>query len=70
VTSATYAKTTEKVTAKTPEIEIIAKYHHVLICMRGMGAHVKKTVRMRNNFRPHTSDNAPINGALKNDRKP
>ena len=70
VTSATYANTTEKVTAKTPEIEIIAKYHQVLICMRGIGAQVKKTVRIRNNFRPHTSDKAPINGALRKDKKP
>ena len=70
VTSATYANTTEKVTAKTPDIEIMAKYHQVFICMSGMGAHVKNTVKIKNNFLPHTSDNAPINGALKKDRSP
>lgn len=70
MTSATYANTTEKVTAKTPDIEIIAKYHHVLICINGMGAQVKKTVKMRNSFLPHTSDKAPINGALRNDKRP
>lgn len=31
---------------------------------------VKNTVNNRNNFRPQTSDNAPISGALKNDNIP
>lgn len=70
VTSATYANTTEKVTAKTPLIEIMAKNHHELMVMSGIGAHVKNTVIRRKNFRPHTSDSAPINGALRNDRMP
>lgn len=70
MTSATYANTTENVTAKTPDIEIIAKYHHVLSCIKGMGAQVKNTVNIRNNFLPHTSDKAPINGALRKDKRP
>lgn len=70
MTSATYANTTENVTAKTPEIEIIAKYHQVLSCMSGIGAQVKKTVRRRNSLRPQTSERAPIRGADKNERSP
>ena len=38
--------------------------------MSGMGAHVKKTVSSRKDFRPHTSDSAPIRGALRNDNSP
>ena len=37
---------------------------------RGMGAQVKVTVRKRKGFRPNTSDNAPIIGALRNDSIP
>jgi hypothetical protein len=44
--------------------------HHVLIVMRGMGAQVKKTVIRRKNLRPHTSDSAPISGALRKDSSP
>lgn len=70
VTSATYAKTTENVTANTPLIEIIAKNHHVFIVISGIGAHVKNTVISRKNFLPQTSDRAPISGALRNERMP
>lgn len=44
--------------------------HHVFIVISGIGKHVKKTVISKKNFRPHTSDKAPINGALRNDRMP
>lgn len=44
--------------------------YHVLIVINGIGAHVKNTVIKRKNLRPHTSDSAPINGALRNDRIP
>lgn len=70
VTSATYANTTENVTAKTPLIEIIAKNHHVFIVISGMGAQVKNTVISRKNFRPHISERAPIRGALRNENIP
>jgi len=42
-----------------PEIEIMAKYHQLLIFIKGMGAHVKKTVIKRKNFLPQISDSAP-----------
>lgn len=48
----------------------ILSTNHVLMVINGIGAHVKNTVIRRKNFRPHTSDSAPINGALKNDRIP
>lgn len=35
-----------------------------------MGAHVKNTVTSRKNLRPHTSDSAPMSGALRKDRMP
>lgn len=70
VTSATYANTTEKVQAKTPLIEIIAKNHHVFMLISGIGAQVKATVISKKNFRPHTSDKAPINGAERKDKIP
>lgn len=35
-----------------------------------MGTHVKKTVMRRKNFRPHTSDRAPISGAERKERMP
>lgn len=38
--------------------------------MRGIGAQVKNTVINKKNFRPHKSDKAPINGALRNDKMP
>lgn len=44
--------------------------NHGLIFMRGMGAHVKNTVSSKKDFRPHTSDKAPINGALRKDSRP
>jgi len=44
--------------------------YHGLIFMRGMGAQVKNTVSSRKDFRPHTSDRAPINGALRKDSRP
>lgn len=44
--------------------------HHGLIFMRGMGAHVKKTVSSKKDLRPQTSDSAPIRGALRNDNRP
>ena len=49
---------------------IIAKYHIVLIRMRGMGRQVKKTVMRRKTLRPHISDRAPMRGALRNERMP
>merc|ERR1719460_2040813 len=70
VTSETYANTTLKVTANTPEIDSMAKYHQWLIFMRGMGAQVKKTVTRRKNFLPQISLRAPIRGADKKDRSP
>lgn len=36
----------------------------------GMGRQVKNTVTSRKDLRPQTSDKAPINGALRNARKP
>jgi hypothetical protein len=36
----------------------------------GIGAHVKETVSRRKGFLPHTSDKAPISGALRNDKIP
>lgn len=44
--------------------------HHGLIFISGMGAHVKKTVSSKKDLRPQTSDNAPISGALRNDKMP
>lgn len=44
--------------------------YHGLIFISGMGAHVKKTVSSKKDFRPHTSDSAPISGALRNDNRP
>jgi hypothetical protein len=51
-------------------MEIMAKNHHVLILIRGIGAHVKATVISRKNFRPHTSESAPISGAERKDKIP
>lgn len=42
----------------------------MLIRMRGMGAQVKVTVSKRNGLRPHTSDSAPMSGALRKDNIP
>ena len=44
--------------------------YHGLNLSIGMGRHVKNTVSSRNDFLPQTSDNAPIRGALRNDRRP
>lgn len=44
--------------------------HQGLIRMRGIGAQVKNTVKRRKDFRPQTSDNAPMRGALRNDNIP
>lgn len=44
--------------------------YHELIDINGIGTHVKNTVIRRKNFLPHTSDNAPISGALRKDRMP
>ena len=35
-----------------------------------MGIHVKKTVTRRKDLRPHTSERAPIKGALRKDKRP
>lgn len=70
VTSAAYAKTTENVTANTPLIDIVAKNHHVFMLINGIGRQVINTVINKKNFRPQISDNAPINGADRNERKP
>ena len=51
-------------------MDIMAKYHHVLMWINGIGAQVKNTVTSKKNFRPHTSDKAPTSGALKNDNNP
>ena len=53
-----------------PEMEIMAKYHHGLIFMKGMGAQVKKTVTSRKNLRPQMSERAPTRGAERKERKP
>ena len=53
--------------------EAVIDYNATYIALtrrRGMGAQVKNTVTRRNDFRPHTSDRAPINGAERNDRMP
>jgi len=63
----------KKVSIMSTEYEqftIHSTTHHVLIVIRGMGAQVKNTVIRRKNLRPHTSDSAPINGALRNDNRP
>lgn len=41
-----------------------------MIDIRGIGAQVKNTVISRKNFLPHTSDSAPISGALRKDSMP
>ena len=48
----------------------VKKTYQGLNFSRGMGKQVKKTVSRRNDFRPQTSDSAPINGADKNDKIP
>ena len=53
-----------------PRLALGVHAHHGLIFMSGIGAHVKKTVSRRKDFRPHTSDSAPIRGALRNDSRP
>lgn len=44
--------------------------NHGLIFISGIGAQVKNTVSSKKDFRPQTSDRAPINGALRKDNKP
>lgn len=51
-------------------VEGLFPTHHELIDISGMGTQVKKTVMRRKNFRPHTSDKAPISGALRKERMP
>merc|ERR1739838_31443 len=70
VMSATYANMMERVTAKEPDSEIIAKKLHGLTIISGIGAHVKNTESSRKVLRPQTSESAPRMGALRNDRKP
>jgi hypothetical protein len=48
----------------------LAQTNHGLNFISGIGAQVNVTVNKRNGFRPHTSDNAPINGAARNDSIP
>ena len=46
-------------------------YTHIgLSFMSGIGAQVNETVSNRNGLRPHTSDRAPIRGALRKDNIP
>ena len=45
-------------------------FYHGLTFSSGIGTQVKKTVNKRKDFRPQTSDRAPINGADINDRNP
>lgn len=44
--------------------------YHGLIFIKGIGAHVKNTVSSKKDFRPQTSERAPIRGALRKDNKP
>lgn len=44
--------------------------YHGLSLISGMGAQVKNTVTNRKDRLPHTSDKAPIRGALMKDRRP
>lgn len=44
--------------------------NHGLIFISGIGAQVKNTVSSKKDFLPHTSDRAPMSGALRNDSKP
>ena len=53
-----------------PEIEIMAKYHQLLIFIRGIGAQVKNTVMRRKNFLPQISERAPIRGAERKESSP
>lgn len=50
--------------------EHIYDTYHEFIDISGMGAQVKNTVMSRKNFLPHTSDKAPIRGALRKDKIP
>ncbi len=52
------------------EIKVYKSSYQWLIDIKGIGAHVKNTVTSRKNLRPHTSDNAPIRGALRKDNIP
>lgn len=44
--------------------------HHGLILISGIGKQVKKTVPRRKGFLPHTSDRAPMSGALRKESRP
>lgn len=44
--------------------------HHGLILISGIGKQVKKTVPRRKGFLPHTSDSAPMSGALRKESRP
>lgn len=44
--------------------------HHGLMAIRGIGKQVKKTVPSRKGFLPHTSDRAPMSGALRKESRP
>lgn len=44
--------------------------HHGLTVSRGIGKQVKKTVPRRKGFLPHTSDRAPMSGALRKESRP
>lgn len=50
--------------------ECFRKTYQGLTLSIGIGKQVKNTVKRRNDFLPQTSDNAPIRGALRNDRRP
>ena len=65
-----YAKCTTKCPSKCTSFSVIDYTYIGLSFIRGIGAHVKVTVRSKKGFLPHTSDNAPINGAARNDNIP
>jgi len=44
--------------------------HQGLILISGIGKQVKNTVPRRKGFLPHTSDRAPMRGALRKDSRP
>ena len=51
-------------------IKSLLQTYHGLNLRSGMGIHVKKTVTRRKDLRPHTSERAPIKGALRKDKRP
>lgn len=44
--------------------------YHGLIFINGIGAHVKNTVSSKKDFRPQTSERAPMSGALRKESRP